>query len=375
VDLSAPLRTLPIAQQQQVEIAKVLVAGAKILILDEPTSVLAPQEVDGLFTQIDELRSRGYSVLMITHKLREARHIADRLTVLRGGRSVLEGVAPGSVDDADLVEAMVGRKVPPLPSARPVFAEPQPVLQIASLCVPGEGGRAGLRSFDLTVNGGEVLGIAGVAGSGQRELADAVAGALPWHEGSVSVSGTGLRRAHPITSLQAGVSSVPEDPVRQWVVWGMNVLEHIALAGMNDKTSSARGRFGIDWRGLRKRVALLDGVAQLKMAHADRHVGTLSGGNIQRVLLTQTLASDSTIYVLSYPTRGLDVASTRQVHELILERRARGAGIVLISEDLDELLAVSDRIAVLHDGHLAGFVTPDTDRQEIGRLMLGAAVA
>jgi len=375
VDLNAKLRTLPIAQQQQVEIAKVLVAGAKVLILDEPTSVLAPQEVDGLFGQIDALRSQGYSIVMITHKLREARQIADRLSVLRGGRSVLEGVAPDSVDDAQLVEAMVGRAVPPLPSERAVQDERRPALDIRLLHVPGEGGRAGLRSLDLTVHAGEVLGIAGVAGSGQRELADAVAGALRWRDGSVAIAGKELRRADPLVSLRAGVSAVPEDPVRQWVVWGMSVLEHIALGRLKEEQSDAHGRLGIDWRRLRAIVAQLDSDAKLEMAHADRYVATLSGGNIQRVLLTHALAVDVPVYVLSYPTRGLDVASARQVHELILERRARGAAIIFISEDLDELVSVADRIAVLHDGHLAGYCSPDADRQEIGRLMLGAAAA
>jgi ABC-type uncharacterized transport system ATPase subunit len=372
VDVDAPLRTLPIAQQQQVEIAKVLVAGAKILILDEPTSVLAPQEADGLFAQMDELRSRGFSILMITHKLREARQVADRLTVLRGGRSVLEGVAPSSVDDAELVEAMVGVRVPPLPSNRTQQADPQPVLEIRDLKVAGSGGRVGLRSLDLTVHGGEVVGIAGVAGSGQRELADAVAGALDWRSGSVSVAGKDLRRAHPRAALDAGVLSVPDDPVRQWVVRGMSVVEHIALAMLKRAEAVGRRGLGIDWRALRAAVLHLDKAAKLKMAHADRQVATLSGGNIQRVVLTQALATEAPVYLLSYPTRGLDVASTRQVHELILERREAGAGVLVISEDLDELVAVSDRIAVLHDGEVAGICTPHTDRQEIGRLMLGA---
>jgi simple sugar transport system ATP-binding protein len=375
VDHAAPLRTLPIAQQQQVEIAKVLVAGAKILILDEPTSVLAPQEADGLFAQIDGLRARGFSILMITHKLREARQVADRLTVLRGGRTVLEGVEPSSVDDAELVEAMVGVRVPPLPSERSQPKDVRPVLELRDLVVPGTGGRAGLRSLDLTVRSGEVLGIAGVAGSGQRELADAVTGATGWRTGSVTVEGKELRRAHPGAALDAGVSAVPDDPVRQWVVNGMSVLEHIALARIKRRRTVGRRRLGIDWRTLRSTLLHLDGAAKLKMAHADRHVATLSGGNIQRVVLTQALATEAPVYLLSYPTRGLDVASTRQVHELILERRDEGAGVVVISEDLDELVAVSDRIAVLHDGEVAGVCAPHTDRQEIGRLMLGGGPA
>jgi simple sugar transport system ATP-binding protein len=375
VDPDAPLRTLPIAQQQQVEIAKVLVAGAKILILDEPTSVLAPQEADGLFAQMEELRGRGFSILMITHKLREARQVADRLTVLRGGKTVVEGIAPGEIGDADLVEAMVGVRVPPLPSERAAAQDVRPVLELRDLVVPGAGGRMGLRSLDLTVTSGEVLGIAGVAGSGQRELADAVTGATAWHGGSVVVDGRELRRAHPRAALDAGVSAVPDDPVRQWVVEGMSVLEHVALARLKRRLAAGRRRLGIDWRALRSTLLHLDGAAKLKMAHADRQVATLSGGNIQRVVLTQALATEAPVYVLSYPTRGLDVASTRQVHELILERRSAGAGVVVISEDLDELVAVSDRIAVLHGGEVAGICEPHTDRQEIGRLMLGGGPA
>jgi simple sugar transport system ATP-binding protein len=267
---------------------------------------------------------------------------------------------------------MVGVRVPPLPAERSQPAETRRVLEIRGLQVSGMGGRAGLRSLDLDVDGGEVVGIAGVAGSGQRELADAVSGALHWREGTIAVAGKELRHASPRAALDAGVSAVPEDPVRQWVVRGMSVLEHIALAHLKRVRRPGRRRLGIDWRGLRDTVLHLDRAAKLKMAHADRHVGTLSGGNIQRVVLTQALATGAPVYLLSYPTRGLDVASTRQVHELILERRAAGAGVVLISEDLDELVAVSDRIAVLHDGHVAGICAPHTDRQELGRLMLGA---
>jgi ABC-type uncharacterized transport system ATPase subunit len=372
VDPRTPVRSLPIAQQQQVEIAKVLVAGARILILDEPTSVLAPQEVDGLFAQLHELRERGFSILMITHKLREARAVADRLSVLRGGRSVLEGVGPASVDDAELVEAMVGVRVPPLPSDRPQPAERVPVLEIRNLRVPGERGRAGLRELDLTVHSGEVLGIAGVAGSGQRELVDAIAGALRWDDGSIAVAGKVLRRADPLAALQVGVSTVPEDPVRQWVVRGMSVLEHIALGHVKRHRRRTRG-LGIDWRGLRETLLHVDRTANLRMAHADRQVASLSGGNIQRVVLSHALATEAPLYVLAYPTRGLDVASARRVHELVLQRREEGASVVLVSEDLDELVAVSDRIAVLHDGRVAGIREPHSDRQELGRLMLGAA--
>ncbi|HWB23220.1 MAG TPA: ATP-binding cassette domain-containing protein [Gaiellaceae bacterium] len=374
VDPQAPVRTLPIAQRQQVEIAKVLVAGARILILDEPTSVLAPQEADGLFEQMDQLRKAGMSVLIITHKLREARKVADRLTVLRGGKSVVEGVLPETMNDSELIEAMVGRSLAPLPAERETMPKERNVLELRRLKVPGQAGLAGLRGLDLTVAEGEVVGIAGVAGSGQRELVDALAGARPWTADSFAVGSAELRRSDPVIALRSGVSCVPEDPVAEWVIPGLTIVEHIVLARMREGNGTAgRRRLGIDWKHHRSKTGELDAAANLEMAAMDRQVATLSGGNIQRVVLTHVLAGESTLYVLAYPTRGLDVASCRRVHELVLACRAKGAGVVIVSEDLDELLLLSDRIAVLHDGHLAGICDAGTDAQEIGRLMLGAA--
>jgi ABC-type uncharacterized transport system ATPase subunit len=373
VDPQAAVRTLPIAQRQQVEIAKVLVAGARILILDEPTSVLAPQEADGLFEQMDQLRKAGMSVLIITHKLREARKVADRLTVLRGGKSVVEGVLPDELDDAELIEAMVGRSLAPLPAEREATPKARNVLELRALKVPGQAGLAGLRGLDLTVAEGEVVGIAGVAGSGQRELVDALAGARAWSAERFSVGSAELRRSDPVIALRSGVSCVPEDPVGEWVVPGLTIVEHIVLARIREGGQPGRRRLGIDWKQHRAMTGELDGVAQLEMAAMDRQVATLSGGNIQRVVLTHVLAGESQLYVLAYPTRGLDVASCRRVHELVLACRAKGSGVVLVSEDLDELLLLSDRIAVLHDGHLAGICDAGTDATEIGRLMLGAA--
>ncbi len=365
------------AQRQQVELAKVLVAGARVLILDEPTSVLAPQEVEGLFVCVNELRTKGLSVVMITHKLNEAREIADRLTVLRAGKTVVEGRKTPTIDDEELVEAMVGRAVPALPSARIAVTMRTPALKTTRLRVPGDGGRAGVVDLDLEVAEGEIVGVAGVAGSGQRELADAVVGARAWSGGDIEIAGRRLEHPDPRLALAAGANGVPEDPVGDWVVPGQSVLEHFALAGLKEHAAQSDGdrrKRGLDWAGTRKRAAKLEGAAQLRMAGVERQVATLSGGNIHRVLLTQVLGSGAKLYVLSYPDRGLDVASTRQVQNLIVDRRQAGAGILLISEDLDELMELSDRIAVLNGGHLAGICDArSTDRFELGRLMTGAA--
>ncbi len=375
----AKVRNLPIAQRQQVELAKVLAAGAKVLILDEPTSVLAPQEVDGLFSCVNDLRARGLSVVMITHKLHEARAIADRVSVLRGGKTVVEGDKPTDFTDAELVEAMVGRAVPALPADRGVIPSTRPALKITKLRVPGDGGRAGVIDLDLEVAQGEIVGIAGVAGSGQRELADAVVGARAWTGGEIVIAGAALTKADPRQAIAAGATGIPEDPVGDWVVPGLSVLEHLALAAMKLHQHAPSDTWvhrpkGLDWPGARRTARRLDEAANLRMAGVERQVATLSGGNIQRVLLTQVLGSTARLYVLSYPNRGLDVASTRQVQQLILAKRESGAGILLISEDLDELMALSDRIAVLHGGHLAGVCDPKTtNRAELGHLMLAAA--
>jgi ABC-type uncharacterized transport system ATPase subunit len=375
VSPKAIVRSLPIAQRQQVELAKVLVAGAKVLILDEPTSVLAPQEVDGLFRCVDGLRDKGFSIVMITHKLNEARAIADRVTVLRGGKTVVEGVETASLDDGELVEAMVGRAVPNLPAERVQVTSRSPVLRTTKLRVSGDGGRAGVVDLDLEIAEGEIVGVAGVAGSGQRELADAVVGARAWTGGDIEIGGRKLAHPDPRLALAAGAAGIPEDPVGDWVVPGLSVLEHFALAGLAGPAApSERRRRGLDWASTRRRAAELEASAQLRMAGVERQVATLSGGNIQRVLLTQVLGGGAKLFVLSYPNRGLDVASTRQVQQLILDRRQAGAGVLLISEDLDELMELSDRIAVLHGGHLAGICDArSTNRAELGRLMVGSA--
>ncbi len=386
VSPKATVRSLPIAQRQQVELAKVLVAGARVLILDEPTSVLAPQEVDGLFRCVDGLRLKGFSIVMITHKLNEARAIADRVTVLRGGRTIVEGAQTATLDDGQLIEAMVGRAVPTLPAERVAVTSASFVLRTTKLRVPGDGGRAGVVDLDLEVAAGEIVGVAGVAGSGQRELADAVVGARAWTGGDIEIGTRRLQGSDPRLALGAGAAVIPEDPVADWVVPGLTVLEHLALAGLKTRPRppgqtvpdapppARRRRRGLDWAATRLTALELERSAQLHMAAVERQVATLSGGNIQRVLLTQVLGGGATLYVLSYPNRGLDVASTRQVQQLILDRRQAGAGILLISEDLDELMELSDRIAVLHGGHLAGICDArSTNRAELGRLMVGSA--
>jgi ABC-type uncharacterized transport system ATPase subunit len=353
-DPDALVRDLSIGGRQRVEILKVLMAGARLVILDEPTSVLAPQEVDSLFTGLQELRSRGLSVIIITHKLGEARTIADRVTVLRGGRVVLQDTDPATLTDDELIEAMVGRAVGGLPADRPATSVgAPPALVLHQVTVKRAGHAPALSDVDLVVQAGELVGIAGVSGNGQRELYEVALGLLPVTSG--------------IVETPAGATGVPEDPVSDAVVPGLTVRQHFALGGL----ARYRRGVGIDWKRVDAELAERSDATELKVAAGDRQVATLSGGNIQRVMLVRAIGSHAPLVVAAYPSRGLDIAMTRRTQELLLERRAEGAGVLLISEDLDELMELADRIVVLHAGRVAGVVTPDsTDRYEIGRLML-----
>ncbi len=372
VNPKAPVRSLGIGERQRVEILKVLLSGARVIgVLDEPTSALAPQEVDALFAQIGKLREQGLSIIIITHKLREARALADRVSVLRGGKLVVSGVAPDTLDDQQLVEAMVGRSVAALAKARvPHDAKATPALVMKDVSILGDRGEHALRDVNLTIHRGELVGVAGVSGNGQRELVEAVMGLRAVASGSITVAGRLLKRADARTAIAAGAAGVPEDPVTEWVVPGLSVLEHLALGDL----ANVRKGVGIDWDRARERAATVEAATDLRMASSERRVATLSGGNIQRVVLTHALGAPRSLVVASYPARGLDIATTRRTQELLLEQRANGAGLLVVSEDIDELLDLSDRIAVLHDGHIVGIVSPaDADRYEIGRLMLGAA--
>jgi simple sugar transport system ATP-binding protein len=367
----ALVRDLSIGERQRVEILKVLLTGARLVILDEPTSVLAPQEVDQLFTGLRALRQDGLAVAVITHKLTETRAIADRATVLRGGKLVLAGADPASMTDDELVAAMVGHPVGALPSERPApAAERAPALVLSGVSVDHARRGRTLQEVDLEVRAGELVGVAGIAGNGQLDLYEVAMGLVPPASGTVSIGGAELSPPSPRAVLAAGAVGVPEDPVRDSVVPGLNVLEHVAL---DDLGAMGKG-LGIDWDLVRDEMAAKDRATSLRVAAPDRVMASLSGGNIQRVMLLRALGAPATLIVAAYPCRGLDIATTRRTQELLLERRAEGSGVLLISEDLDELFELSDRIAVLHEGRIVACVEPSsTDRYEIGRLMLGTS--
>jgi simple sugar transport system ATP-binding protein len=370
VDPRAKVRHLSIGERQRAEILKVLMTGARLVILDEPTSVLAPQEVESLFAVVAGLRDQGLGVVVVTHKLGEVRAIADRVTVLRGGRVVLNGVDPRRHSDAELVEAMVGRQVPPLTRERDVVGDGAAALVLSGVSALGDRGHVALKGVDLEVRAGEIVGVAGVAGSGQRELCEVALGVRPAAGGTVGLGGAREGPLTPAGAIAAGAVAVPEDPVADSVVPGLTVLEHMVLDG---RPAPRRG-LGIDWPAVAARTEDLDRRVGLRIAPRHRTLSALSGGNIQRVVLTRELGRAASLVVAAYPSRGLDIANTRRTQEVLLEHRNRGAGVLVVSEDLDELLALADRIAVMHDGHLVGVVgASDADRMSLGRLMLGGA--
>lgn len=369
VDPAAVVRHLSIGERQRVEILKVLMTGAKLVILDEPTSVLAPQEAEALFGVMRRMRDSGHGVVIVTHKLNEVRAVADRVTVLRGGRTVLVGAGPGEHDDAALIEAMVGRRVAPLSRERaPVDSSRDPVLVLRGVRAEADRGNEALHGVDLEVRPGELLGIAGVAGSGQKELCEVALGLRQVTAGEVLIDGRAVRGIRD--ALRAGAAEVPEDPVADSVVRDLTVLQHMALGGVE----VPRRRADIDWPALRTRTEAADRRAGLLMAPLHRRVAELSGGNIQRVVLTRALGRDTRLVVAAYPSRGLDIGHTRRTQELLLDQRDAGAGVLVVSEDLEELMSICDRIAVMHEGHVAGIVpAAGADRLGLGRLMMGLA--
>jgi simple sugar transport system ATP-binding protein len=369
VDPTAVVGDLSIGEWQRVELLKVLLAGARVLILDEPTSVLTPSEVDSLFEVVGRLRAEGVGIVIITHKMREVRAIADRVTVLRGGRVVVADRIASEISDEELVTAMVGVNVESVGNEHTAEGTGRVMLQVRNLSLQGVGEGSGLRGVDLDIHGGEIVGVAGVAGNGQRELADTVVGVVRPDGGAVMVDGIEMPYEDPGAFRRAGVCAVLADPIREFVVPGLSVAEHAALWA-----SAGTGRLQFDPVKAASKIEEESGWAGLDIAAPRRRLDQLSGGNIQRVSLVLALGEQSPVLVVSYPTRGLDVLTTEATRRLLLDARRRGQAILLISEDLDELIALSDRIAVLSHGKLAGIVdSSEANRQLLGRLMTGEA--
>lgn len=363
---------LSVGEQQRVELLKLLLAGARILIFDEPTKVLVPHEVEALFRVFQNLKADGYALLFITHKLREALTCAERITVMRQGR-VVGTVRPQEADEETLLQMMFGERL--VEVARPASerAPGKPVLELRGVCTRPVGTAPGLEDVNLTVRAGEIVGVAGVSGNGQRELGDAILGLLRITKGKKIFLGEDATHWSPRRLIQRGVAFIPEDPLAMAVVPWFSVLENFALLDL--RRFSRWAGLKLDWAGARQ--LFNKGFTNLGLnALPERaRAATLSGGNLQRFTLVRELNRSYHLVVGLYPTRGLDARSANAVRQALLAAREEGKGVLLISEDLNELFSLSDRIVVMLKGHIVGEFRPEeTSLTEVGRVMTGTGV-
>ncbi len=366
-DPQARIEDVPLGIQQRVEILKVLYRGSDILIFDEPTAVLTPQEVDDLFQIVRTLRDEGKTVILITHKLREVMAASDHVTVLREGRNAGELVTK-ETDMTEIAVAMVGRE---LRDIRARSGTPgDVVLGIAGLRATSDRGLPALRGIDLTVRSGEILGIAGVGGNGQSELAQCILGLRKVTGGVITVGGTDVAHDDPRRTRQRGVAYVPEDRRAEGLVLPFTVADNFIL-GKQDRAPYAH-RGVLDGARIRRDGERLAKEFDVRPADPGVIVGTLSGGNQQKVVLGREISESPKLIVANQPTRGLDIAATEYVHERLLEQRGRGCAVLLISSELDEILALSDRIAVMFEGRVvAVLAAAEATEAQLGLLMAG----
>ena len=373
LDCDARVSDLSVGEQQRVEIVKALVRGARILILDEPTSVLTPQQSENLFDALRALVCDGVGVIFISHKLQEVLAITDRLAIMRRGQMVAERDNDGSLNPRELAELMCGHELEP--PIKPLVYVDRVLLQLSDITLAGKRGRpASLSDVSLTLQGGEIVGVAGVSGNGQRELAEIIAGLLRASRGHMAIDGVAVDRPTPRAMQKLGVSSVPEDRIGDGMLSAAPLSDSMMLTRIGEAPFS---RYGwLNFSAIRSWVLEQMQRFDIRAAGPDVRTGTLSGGNLQKALLARALAFDPLVLVAAQPTRGLDVASRDFVHTQFLELRGRGRAVLMISEDLEELFAVSDRIVVMYEGRLVGDVAvADTSVAEIGLLMTGGAKA
>lgn len=369
IDPKARVWQLSVGERQRVEIVKMLYRGCEILILDEPTAVLTPQETRELFSILKEMAHQGKAIVVITHKMREVMEIADRVTVLRKGVKVAEYVR-GSFNEAELALAMVGKEIVSNIERNPVAVGPE-ILRLEEVRASGDRG-GGLKSVSLAVRAGEIFGIAGVAGNGQRELAEAISGLRPITQGALWINGAEMTESSIRERIAAGVSCIPEDRLGTGLVPGLGIVENIMLKEYITPAYSS-GPFIKRKESRKKAVELVDKF-NIFAGSLEGPVSMLSGGNLQKLLLAREFSSNPKLIVAVYPARGLDIGATDGVHRLIIEEKEKGAAVLLISEDLDEVLKLSDRIGVLYEGRLVGVIDRDeADIEQLGLLMMGAA--
>jgi simple sugar transport system ATP-binding protein len=366
IDPDAVVGELSVGEQQRVELIKALYRDADVLILDEPTAVLTPGEVDDFFAVVASLVEQGKSIIFITHKLREVLAVADRILVLRGGKVVGEA-DPKQATQQSLATLMVGRDVSfTIDKAVPTPGEV--VLRVQGLAVDDDRGVTTVNGFDLEVRAGEVFGIAGVEGNGQRELVEALAGMRAKHAGTVEILGRDVTHASPREIIELGVGHVPEDRTKHGLVGPFTIADNLVLNQFRNAPFAQRGLRRED--AIAKHAATLVQQFDVRTPCTQVAVQNLSGGNQQKVIIARELNGVDKLLIVAQPTRGLDVGSIEFIHRRIIEMRDQGAAVLLVSAELDEVLNLSDRIGVIYRGALVGtFDRADTTRDQLGLLM------
>ncbi|MDK2820751.1 MAG: ral nucleoside transport system ATP-binding protein [Clostridia bacterium] len=367
VDPKARIWQLSVGEQQRVEIIKLLYRQAKVLILDEPTAVLTPQEARDLYLTLKQMAVRGCAVIFITHKMQEVMEAADTITILRAGKTVAT-VEKSETNEEELARLMVGRELAGIMD-KPKAKKGDNALEIKNLEVLNDKGLPAVKGISLSVTSGEILGIAGVAGNGQRELAEAIAGLRTYQKGTITVEGKKLVKGNPLEVINAGIGYVPEDRLGTGLVPNLGAVDNLIL---KEYRRPRWGKTLINNRAVRLWARKLVESFDVKMAELDAPVKMMSGGNLQKLLLAREISAKPSVLVAVYPTRGLDVGATETVYRLLLEQRSKGMAILLISEDLEEIFRLSDRIAVMYEGKLMGLMdTKNAGVEDLGMMMAG----
>lgn len=365
IDPHARIWQLSVGEQQRVEIIKMLFRGAEILILDEPTAVLTPQEAGELYKTLRSMAEHGKAVIVISHKMNEVLENTDYITVLRGGRYI-GTVKTAATSEAELARMMVGRDIAS-GGAKETTAKERKILELRNVSAMGDRGLMTVKDISLEIHGGEILGIAGVAGNGQKDLAEIIAGLRQTKDGKVYINQADCTGIDCKRLIDAGVSYIPEDRMTTGLIPNLNAFENMVLKSYR----RMKGRF-INWTKIRRNTAEVVERFDVKISALHYPIKMMSGGNLQKLLLAREIEDDPSLIVAVYPMRGLDIGATDSIRKLLLAQRASGKAVLLISEELEELFELSDRIAVIHAGEIMGVVAPsETTIEAVGMMMAG----
>ena len=368
IDPEKKVYNMAVSEKQTLEIIKVLYYGAKIIILDEPTAVLTVQEIDKLFSVLRKMKDEGHSIIIITHKLNEVMEISDRVAILRKGEYITT-VNTAETNEQELTEWMVGKKIN-LNIERPIVEKTRPLLEIRDLTINNDEGAVAIDKVNLYIRGGEILGVAGIAGCGQKELCEAIAGLRPIVSGEMIHKGDNIVGLTPKQILEKGISMsfIPEDRLGMGLAPSMSITDNMLLKNYRD----AKGPF-VDKKAGREAATQVIKDLDIVTPSTETPVRRLSGGNVQKVLLGREIKSGPNVVVTAYPVRGLDINSSYAIYDILNKQKVNGVGILFVGEDLDVMMALCDKILVLCHGKLMGVVhAHKTTKEELGLMMTGA---